>query len=474
MGNDSDVFLSQFPKELRILVVDDEPDVLLGLRMLVESMGVQVRTASCGHEALERMPEWEPHLVLSDITMEEMNGLELLDAVKRHHPNVKVILITGYGTIELAVSSLQRGAVHFITKPFDNEEIRFAVCRYGQEALVEQQVRRMKVPTDDGQVIIAQDPRMRTVLELAEQAALTTMTVLIQGASGTGKELIARAIHKRSSARDRPFLAVNSAALPDTLLEAELFGHTKGAFTGADSERAGIFEQAAGGAVFLDEIGLMSPQFQSKLLRVLEEKIVVPIGTTQARPVEFRLITALNGNLHDLVDQGKFREELYYRLRVVTIDLPLLRERPGDISALAAYFLAKYAAQVTSIHPDPPRISADAIQEMQGHGWPGNVRELENCIQRALVLCRGEEICVHHLGLNDDESAWTGTLAGNLSYEEGKRKVMERFQRLFIERALAHAEGNITRAAKACRLTRAAFQRIMRSLNISRNSFLKQ
>ncbi len=463
------------PGELRVLVVDDEADVLRGLRMLVESLDVDVRAASSGREALDLIGPWVPHLVLSDITMEGMSGLELLGHLQQQYPATAVVLITGFGTIELAVSTLHSGAAHFITKPFDNEEILSAVRRFGQEALVDEQMRYIakEAPAEGKPTIIAQDSRMKAVLELIDEVAATSMTVLIRGESGTGKELVARATHHRSPRRGRPFLAVNTAALPDTLLESEFFGHRKGAFTGADQDRSGIFEQADGGTVFLDEIGLMSPAFQGKLLRVLQERTVIPLGTSCAHPVDFRLIAATNCNLHERVEMGEFREDLYYRLRVVTVDLPSLRERPDDIPLLAAHFWTKYAPQVEPIHPVPTRLSASVIEELKRHRWPGNVRELENCIQRALVLSRGREVRAFHLGLTDEEAS--GQRVGNedLSYEEGKQRAVEHFQRLYIERALGRAEGNVTRAAEAVGLTRAAFQRIMRALNLDRSSFVQ-
>ncbi len=475
MASNRDASVPWAPGELRVLVVDDEPDVLLGLQMLVESMGVDVRTAGGGEEALHVIGSWFPHLILSDLMMKGMTGLELLDNLQEHQPTIKVLLITAFGTIDLAVSSLQRGAAHFITKPFDNEEILSVIRQFGQEALLEEQVRRMArdSPLQGEPVIIAEDSRMQAVLDLVDEVAATSITVLIQGESGTGKELIARAIHHRSRHRDRPFMAVNTAALPDSLLEAELFGHTKGAFTGADRDRRGIFQQTDGGTVFLDEIGLMSLAFQGKLLRVIEEKTVVPLGTSEPRPVEFRLITATSCSLLEQIDKGAFREDLYYRLRVVTVAVPPLRERPDDIPALAAHFLAKYAPQVEPIHPVTPRLSASVIEEFKRHRWPGNVRELENSVQRALVLSRGQEIRAFHLGLTDEEPPWSPTGDEALSYEEGKRRAVERFQRLFIERALIRAGGNITRAAEAVGLTRAAFQRIMRSLNLDRDSFVQ-
>jgi len=457
-------------------VVDDEPDVLLGLQLLVESLAVDVRTAASGRQALDAIGTWVPHVVLSDITMEGMTGLELLDNLQRDYPNVKVVLITGFGTIDLAVSSLHRGAAHFITKPFDNDEVLSAVLRYGQDALIEERMRHMSraAATDGASTIVAEGARMRRVLDLIEEVAPTSMTVLIQGESGTGKELVARAIHDQSPRRDRRFLPVNTGAVPDTLLESELFGHKKGAFTGADHDQKGIFLQADGGTVFLDEIGLMSPAFQGKLLRVLQERKVTPLGSSETHPVDFRLIGATSCSLRERVDAGEFSGGLYYRLRVVTVDLPALRERLDDIPALATHFLAKYAPQVLPSRSTPPRLSGSVLDVLRAHPWPGHVRELESCIQRALVLSQGQEIRASHLGLSDEDAPWQPNPDEELSYEDGKRRAVEGFQRFCIERALARSEGNIRRAADAVGLTRAAFQRIMRSLNVDRQSFLPE
>ena len=425
------------PGELRVMVVDDEHDVRLGLRLLAESIGAEVREAASGEQALELCATWTPHLVVSDITMGGMSGVELLSVLGRKYPDTRIVLITGFGTIELAVEAMRRGAVHFITKPFDNDEVLESVARYGRDALIREKTRQLVGKTPGAEpMIIAEDPRMKTVLELVRQVAPTAMSVLIQGESGSGKELIARTIHAQSEMRDSPFLAVNSAALPDTLLESELFGHRKGAFTGADRNREGIFAQARGGTVFLDEIALMSPAFQGKLLRVLQEKTVIPLGTAEAEPVEFRLVAATSRNLLERIEAGEFREDLYYRLRVVTIDIPPLRERPGDIAPLAEHFLAKYADQVASHTGRRPRLSAGAVDELKTHPWKGNVRELENCIQRALVLGNGEEILAGHLGLGDDEGPWSVPGLETISYEEGKQEALKIFKRRFIERAL--------------------------------------
>jgi len=459
--------------QLRVLVVDDEPDVRLGLRLLAESIQADVCDAGSGEKALEICRSWAPHLVLSDIAMDGMSGVELLSVMGRNHPKTRVVLITGFGTIELAVEAMRRGAVHFITKPFDNDEILQTIVRYGQEAVIREKAGRlMPSPGEDAPLIIAEDPRMTAVLDLVRKVAPTPMSVLIQGESGSGKELIARAIHNQSGMRERPFLAVNSAALPDTLLESELFGHRKGAFTGADRNREGIFSKAKGGTVFLDEIALMSPAFQGKLLRVLQEKTVVPLGTTTAEPVDFRLVAATGRDLTKRIEDGEFREDLFYRLRVVTVDLPPLRERPMDIVPLATHFLAKYSEQIAGDADHPSYLSAAALAELKGHPWKGNVRELENCIQRALVLVRGDEIQPEHLGLGEDEGPWSTPDLAELSYEVGKQEALQAFQRRFIERTLAKTGGNVTHAADKCGLTRAAFQRIMRSLDLDRNQFV--
>jgi DNA-binding NtrC family response regulator len=454
------------------MVVDDEDDVRLGLRLLAESLEADVREADSGEQALEIFEEWVPHLVVSDITMGGMSGVELLSIVGQRYPRTRTVLVTGFGTIELAVEAMRRGAAHFITKPFDNDEVLEAMTRCGQEALFRERVRGMEAPSSGSEpTIIAEDPRMKKVLELIAQVAPTSMSVLIEGESGTGKEVVARAIHAQSGSRNAPFLAVNSGALPDTLLESELFGHQKGAFTGADRDREGIFAQAKGGTVFLDEIALMSSAFQGKLLRVLQERTVIPLGTSTAVPVEFRLIAATSRNLLRRIEAREFREDLYYRLRVVTIGIPPLRERPGDIAPLAAHFLAKYAGQIPGPNDGPPSFSAAARDEMQAHPWNGNVRELENCVQRALVLAQGGEIHAGHLALGDDAGPWAVPGQGELLYEEGKQEALKVFQRRFLEQALLRTEGNVTRAADKCGLTRAAFQRIMRSLGLDRSQF---
>jgi transcriptional regulator with PAS, ATPase and Fis domain len=329
----------------------------------------------------------------------------------------------------------------------------------------------MKTAAREGaRAIVAEDRSMSAVLELVLQVAPTPMPVLICGESGTGKELVARAIHEHSRDPSLPFLPVNSAALPDTLLEAELFGYRKGAFTGADANREGIFDRVRGGTIFLDEVALMSPAFQGKLLRVLQEHAVVPLGSATARPVAFRLVTATNRNLRESIAKGEFREDLYYRLRVVTIDVPPLRKRPDDIVPLARHFLAAYAAEMDLAPAQRPSLTSEACRALRCHHWPGNVRELENSIRQALILSRGEDIRARHLSL-DGQNGPPLQPSASFSYEEGKHQALEAYQRRAMEGALRATQGNVTRAAEMCGLTRAAFQRILRSLDLDRRQF---
>ena len=460
------------PDRLRVLVVDDEADVRLGLRLLVESSGAEVEDAESGERALEILGEWTPHVVLVDLAMGAVSGMDVLRYLREQRPEVKVLVITGYGTIELAVEAMRLGAANFLAKPFDNAEVLAEVERYGQEALVAEGIRRMRAAHVEGPLaFVAEDPGMTAVLEQVRRVGPTAMPVLIRGESGTGKELVARMIHHHSRDPSLPFLAVNSAALPDTLLESELFGHVKGAFTGADRSRQGIFAQARGGTVFLDEIALMSPAFQGKLLRVLQEHTVIPLGSSKTAPVDFRLVASTNRSLRQRIADGQFREDLYYRLKVVPITVPPLRDRPADVVPLAAHFVARYAGEAGFAPGRPPNLTAEALEALQGHLWPGNVRELENCIQRALIRCRREDIRSLHLGLGAESGSWSDGIPESLSYEEGKQRALEAYRRRIVKRCLRATGANVTRAAEMCGLTRAAFQRIMRSLGIDRRQF---
>jgi DNA-binding NtrC family response regulator len=458
-----------------VLVVDSEPASRLDLRRLIESLGAEVREAATGSAAVDTLSSWTPHLILTEISVGEVSGLDLLSHVRRHQLTTKILIITGHATVSLAVEAMRYGATHFFTKPYDSEEILREIEKQGYRLLISEKElhRHHDVGGSPETPIITRDRSMIDVLSLVRQVAPTNMPVLIRGESGTGKELIARAIHAGSNDPSLPFLPVNSAALPDTLLESELFGHVKGAITGAVSNREGIFAMARGGTVFLDEIALMSPAFQCKLLRVLQEQTVVPLGSSTARPVAFRLVAATNRSLRKRIEARKFREDLYFRLRVVTINIPPLRERPEDILPLAIHFLDKYSAEVGHAPGCRPYLSIGAVEALQRHRWPGNVRELENCIQRALILCRGVNVDASHLNLDEESYPWASESGACLSYEEGKKKALANYQRKAVERALRSTQGNVSRAAESCGLSRAAFQRIMRSRGLDRQLFTR-
>lgn len=466
MDRDNKKALYDF-SNIRVLVVDDQEDVRRGLKRLIETLGCEVETCASGEEALSVLQSEHCDIVFTDLKMDGISGADLLKEINRRWRDIEVVLITGHGTIELAVSCLQNGASHFITKPFDNKEILTFVERVGYRILSRQWAKSSSARYQS-RTIIAADKRMLEVLELVDQIAPTKVPVLIEGASGTGKELIAREIHNRSAVRDKPFLAINCIALPDTLLESELFGYKRGAFTGAHKDAKGLFEQVDGGTIFLDEVPSMSLMFQGKLLRVLQEKVVRPLGGNEDVPVDFRLIASSNRNLEDMVRCGEFRQDLFYRLQVMKIVLPSLNERPACIPALAEYFLKHAAEELLASGERCPTLSPAALETLQQHTWEGNVRELENTIQRALVVCKGEKILPSHLGIGGDMQIGQEVFGNTNSYEEGKQQAIEAFQRKFIRRALQRTDGNISRAAELCGLTRAAFQRIMRKLEMGR------
>ncbi len=477
---------------LRILVVEDEADLRNGIARLLGRLGGRVRTAVDGVEALDLYLAEPADVVVTDLQMPRMTGSELLPRLRSFRNPPEVVILTGYGTIQTAVACLQAGAAHFLTKPFDNDEILRIMERLGRAALR----RRGKTTPDaeddaappaataaDESGLIACDPAMLRAVDLVDRAAPLPVAVLIEGESGTGKELLARRVHARSQVASRPVLAVNAAALPDTLLESELFGHKRGAFTGADRDRAGLFVEAKGGTVFLDEIASMSPSFQGKLLRVLQERVVRPLGATTDVPVEFRLVAATNRDLAAMVQAGTFRDDLYYRLGVVIVTAPPLRDRPLDIEPLARRFLAEAAKVCLKPGVVPPDFSPGALDALRSHRWPGNVRELGNAVHRAMVVVTGGRIEPHHLGI--------GTVGGRIArpggsetapgpqsadaeddYGAAKAHAVEQFQREFVQRALERSGGNVSQAAERCGMTRAALQRIMRQLGVERAEYL--
>jgi len=393
------------PDPALLLVADDDPAIRQSLERTLIREGYQVALAPDGHAALERLREGGVDLVLSDLKMPGLTGLELLREVKTVAPDVDVIMLTAFGTVEEAVKAMKDGAVDFLTKPFQRAQL-IRVIRKALEhrALVEQN-RALQKRLDDllrqGD-IIGVSPAFRRMMTLVDQVANSSATVLVHGESGTGKELVARAIHERSSRRGGRFVAVNCAALPETLLESELFGYEKGAFTGAAGRKEGRFELADGGTLFLDEVADLSPVTQPKILRVLQEGEFERVGGTRTIRVDVRIVTASNQDLATLVREKRFREDLYYRLNVITVTAPPLRERREDVAVLAQHFLRVYAAK-NNRHLEG--FSDEALHCLEAYAWPGNVRELENVVERAVVLARGSTVEVTDLPDNVAERA---------------------------------------------------------------------
>ena len=380
-----------------ILVVDDEPAMRLLLSSVLKEEGHDVTSAASGEEALQLIAKRHYHLVLTDLKMPGISGLDLLERVKRDDPGTAVIILTAFGTVEGAVEAMRRGAVHYLLKPLSNpEELRLSVRRVLEEQRVTDEATTLRQATEAvfpfGE-IVAGDGKMQAALELGRSVAPTDATVLVTGETGTGKELMARAIHHWSTRAEQSFVAVNCAALAESLLESELFGHEKGAFTGAVSQRRGRFELAHGGTLFLDEVGEMTHALQSKLLRVLQEGTFERVGGTKTVTVDVRVIAATNRDLQRLVAERVFREDLYYRLSVFPILLPPLRERPADILPLADHVLRqasrRFGKRIVGFAGEVPAL-------LQGYAWPGNIRELQNVVERAVILCREERIPSAH------------------------------------------------------------------------------
>ncbi len=373
----------------KILLVDDEPVQRQILKEFLEEQGYQAIEAGNGQEAISLLEREYIPLVLLDHRMPDMNGDEVLERLKEINPLVRVIMITAYGAVETAVKVMKLGAVDFLEKPVDLQDLLSKVEKHLEALEIEDDVKEIKEGIDELDeglgLYIGKSPKVKEAISVAKRVATTSWPVLLYGETGTGKELMARLIHELSPRRDKPFITVNCAAIPESLFESELFGHVKGAFTGAHKDKKGMFAIADGGSIFLDEIGEMPLQLQAKLLRVLQEKTITPVGGTKPQEVDVRIISATNRNLKDMIKQGTFREDLYYRLNVFELELPPLRERKEDIPELVRFFIQKYS-------PRPIKISDAAMDKLVKYRWPGNVRELEHTIQRVVTLSRGSVI----------------------------------------------------------------------------------
>jgi len=445
----------------KILVVDDEQNLRGALKLLLELEGYTVETASNGLEGLEAIHQDNFDLVISDVRMPKMDGLEMLKEIRKNNSLLPVILITAFASIDDVITAIQEKAVNYIKKPFENSEVLHAVKKELVEKNLRYEIAYLRDEIDQSHPyknIIGHSKPMQSVFELIRRVAPSKSTVLITGETGTGKELIARAIHDNSPRRDKPLIKVNCIAIPDTLLESELFGHVKGAFTDASYTKPGKFELADGGTIFLDEIGDMSLSLQGKILRVLQEREYEAVGGTSSKKVDVRIIAATNRNLRELVKKGTFREDLYFRLNVVPIHIPPLRQRKEDIAALVQHFINKYSLICGK---EVKQISPDVTTFLQEYDYPGNVRDLENLIERAVVLCIGNKLELSDFqlgyqlpvttGLNDDSLM-------DLTYREAKKIILERFETQYFTALLKATGANLTKAAKIADMDRKNFR----------------
>ncbi len=460
----------------RILIVDDDPDIVLALENRVTWMGHEPISAHSGKDGLRLIQQEQPDLVLLDIQLPGLSGLEILQhlhglARKEETPSRRaagfitppIVMLTAFGTIELAVKAMQLGAADFVTKPFTGDHITVVINKVLDAVALRRQVDVLQREVADRYgPIVGENPKLVAQLNLARQAAGSTVTVLILGETGTGKEVVARAIHNWSPRRAKPFIAVNCAAIPKDLLENELFGHEKGSFTGAVKREAGKIEIAEGGTVFLDEIGDMSLPLQSHLLRLLQDQTFYRVGGTQPVHTDVRFIAATNKDLKQAIKQGTFREDLYYRLEVISLTLPPLRERMDDVPALAKHFLAQSARFGI---PKQAGLSDAALAVLTRYHWPGNIRELENVLTRAVILSNGETITPEHLHLSAPMVSLTDERDPTSSLRLYHDK-MEAYSRKILEDALQRNEWNQTKAAEDLGLQRTYFTKMLRQKQI--------
>ncbi len=452
----------------RLLVVEDERALQLALSGLLRRDGHEVGLAGSGEEAIERIHAEPWDLVLTDLSLGRgPSGMDVLRAAKTLRAETAVVMITAHGSEKHAVEAMKAGAEDYVPKPFDNDELRLVVQRALDRTRLSRENRMLleRIGRDVGfENLIGSGPAMRKVFETIQKLAETDLTVLVRGESGTGKELVAQALHHRSSRGARPFVAVNCAAISRDLVESELFGHEKGAFTGADARRIGRFEAADGGTIFLDEIGDMPLETQAKVLRVLQERSLERVGGAKAIEVNVRVVAATHRDLEAEVRRDRFREDLYYRLRVVEIALPPLRQRPEDVAPLVERFLDQLAVRLGR---DRRRIGAAALARLARHAWPGNVRELRNVIEQAAVLAPGEQIEEADLRLGEaSPAAERGTFAPDESFAEAKRRATDTFERTYLLRALRAHGGNVSRTAEAIGMVRQSLQQKIRELGL--------
>jgi two-component system nitrogen regulation response regulator NtrX len=451
----------------RLLVVDDEQGIRAALTQLLEYEGYEVRGASSGAEGLAVYDQWKPQLVFLDVKMAGMDGLETLKRLRERDPSAVVVMISGHATIQNAVEATQLGAYDILEKPLDTDRILVTLRNATGRIDLAEENERLKATIESRYEIVGKSFAIRSLIEKIERVADTTARVLITGENGTGKELVARALHRQSARARKPFVEVNCAAIPGELIESELFGHMKGSFTGAVQDRAGKFEQADGGTLFLDEVGDMSLAAQAKVLRVLQDADVTRIGGTKPRKVDVRVIAATNKKLEEEITAGRFREDLYYRLNVVPIQVPALRERREDIPGLVAHFLAQFAKQdgVAS-----RAIDAAAIDRLAAFEWPGNVRELRNTIERILILSSGPRVTLADVdrltGARASVSGGLGGLEDSKTFEQFKMAA----ERAFLVVKLRQHDWNVAETARALGMPRSNLYKKIERHGLARES----
>ncbi len=468
----------------RVVIVDDEPTLRRTVARVLAQKGFEVVQCEDGATALEHLRTHDPDVMLIDLMMPGVSGIDVLREVKALRPDVECVIMTAYSKVEDAVASVRAGAYDFLTKPFQSfDAVAITVSKAAERRRLIARARKLEEQLDRGAdalgEIIGTSGAMRAVFRLVEGVASASSTVLVLGESGTGKELVARAIHRKSARASKPFVAVNCSSIPDTLIESELFGHAKGAFTGASASRAGLFELADKGTLFLDEVGDLSLAAQVKVLRALQEGEIKRVGSNETRVVDVRVIAATNVDLAEKIAAGRFREDLYYRLNVININLPPLRERRDDVPLLAQHFLRKFARKTGK---RIERFSPESLSVLSGYGWPGNVRQLENAIERAVVLATGDEITPGDLPDALGAAARATRSDGNgataidvedaldlvartlieVPYPEAKRRVVRDFDRAYANALLEQSKGNVSEAARRAGLDRSNFRRVLR------------
>ncbi len=468
----------------KVLIVDDERDMLnLLVKVLVKKCNYTVVTAGSAELALEMIPIDMPDVVLTDIKMPGMDGLAFLQQLTAMDPAVTTILMTGYGTIEMAVQALKDGAYDFIEKPFDNERIIRTVRRAIERTRLFRenvQLHHKLNDQDNTHGFIGRSRQLLQTLDLLRRIARSNVTVLIRGESGTGKELAAKALHAMSDRASRPLVTVNCPALPEHILESELFGYRKGAFTGADCDKTGLFVEAEGSTILLDEIADIPVGIQTKLLRVLQEKEVQPLGQTKTFKVDVRIVASTNQDLEAKIRRGEFREDLLYRLNVMTVTMPVLASMVADIPLLAQHFLERFSKEHGRDH-DNLEFTAEALHYLMQRKWQGNVRELQNMVSRAVLLCQDSAIGVNNLwddqGANclrekkNEQEAMPLPSFEQLPYRAAKDAVLNQFNATYLAEALKAADGNVSLAARTCGMERQAFQRLLRRYHIESRSY---